>query len=342
MARWLDLLASVGAVVGIGAVVKLVMGRKRKPRRKAVAMCGKVAIVTGGTSGVGLETAERLICSGVRVFLACRDMKRGEKTAKNLRKLAPTGHENISVDVAFCDLTDLSSVVEFARTFKAKELPLSVLVLNAGMCPSVGQKAARMTKDGFEECFQANHLGHFLLTRLLTPNLKETDASRVVVVSSSLHKGDKSGPPPLNVESVAALQQQWQASRNGMQLYKTSKLCNILFANELNRRLSSFGVTANSVSPGFIPNTGLSRHQGLFGRLFMKFVFPLLPVSFVATLDDAGDVMEYICLSPNLDGVGGKYYSYCKEVPASPQAMDEGLGQTLWTLSDGMVKGFHI
>mmetsp|Transcript_37856 Transcript_37856/g.89587 ORF Transcript_37856/g.89587 Transcript_37856/m.89587 type:complete len:342 (-) Transcript_37856:66-1091(-) len=340
--RFLEIAAAIGAVLGVGAVLKMAMGRGRKARRKAVAMCGKVAVVTGGTSGIGLETCERLVCSGVRVFLACRDVKRAQKTVDRLRSLAPPGYETVCADFAYCDLADLSSVVTFARSFTAKGLPLNVLFLNAGICPAVGQKGALLTMDGFEEAFQTNHLGHFLLTRLLTPLLKETPQSRIVVVSSSLHKGSSKGPPPLNLESVAALKEEWQQSSNGMELYKSSKLCNILFTHEANRRLQPFGVTANSLSPGFIPNTGLSRKQGLFGRFVTSYILPNLPLKFVATLDDAGTTTEFVSLSPTLDGVGGKYYSYCKAVDPSPQALDETLGARLWALSEEMVKGFHL
>eukprot|EP00286_Rhodomonas_abbreviata_P001356 CAMPEP_0181289070 /NCGR_PEP_ID=MMETSP1101-20121128/685_1 /TAXON_ID=46948 /ORGANISM="Rhodomonas abbreviata, Strain Caron Lab Isolate" /LENGTH=309 /DNA_ID=CAMNT_0023393265 /DNA_START=122 /DNA_END=1051 /DNA_ORIENTATION=+ len=309
-------------------------------------MCGKVALVTGGTSGVGLETCERLVRSGVRVFLACRDKERGQQVVNRLKALAPKGYEEASAAFAHCDLADLSSVVTFARTFTEKNLPLNILLLNAGMVPPSSQKSPNITVDGFEECFQSNHLGHFLLTRLLTPSLKETSGSRVLVVSSSLHKGR--GPKGqyeascIKLDSMDELRKDWVEMCGGMQLYGKSKLYNILFANELHRRLKSFGVTANSLSPGWIPNTNLSRNQGFAACLLMKYVVPYFPISNIATVDEAGECIEWLALSPEMKGVGGNYYSYCKPVPASSLATDEVLAAKLWALSEKAVQGLHL
>jgi len=199
-----------------------------------------------------------------------------------------------------------------------------------------------MTVDGFEECFATNHLAHFLLVKLLLPKLKDSAPSRVVLVSSSLHKSRGHGQvePMLKLGSLDILRKDWRERPNGMLLYKNSKLANIMFACELQRRLAGTGVTAHSLSPGFIPNTGLSRNQGFLANVFMKHVMPWLPLKFVSTMEQGADCIEYVCTSPELDGKGGGYYAACREAAMSDEARDETRGTQLWNISEEAVAPF--
>mmetsp|Transcript_6605 Transcript_6605/g.23344 ORF Transcript_6605/g.23344 Transcript_6605/m.23344 type:complete len:178 (-) Transcript_6605:299-832(-) len=170
-------------------------------------------------------------------------------------------------------------------------------------------------------------------------NLESSAPSRVVVVSSSLHQGRGKGTlqPDLKTSSLDELRKSWSDNPNGMVLYKSSKLANILFAFELNRRLKDRRVTCNALSPGFIPNTGLSRNQGLFGIFFMKYVMAILPFKFIATLEQGATCIEYVATAEELEGIGGNYYAACKEAPTSELAKSEELQSSLWRLSESMI-----
>ena len=141
------------------------------------------------------------------------------------------------------------------------------------------------------------------------------------------------------MESEAALRASWRARPGGMALYKNAKLANVVFAAELHARLGPGGVLVNAVSPGFVPNTGLSRHQGVRGRLFMRWVMPLLPLPFIATIDDGADALLHVCLSPDIQS-GGKYFAKGMEAAPSPDAACPRLRAALWQLSEAAVAPF--
>jgi NAD(P)-dependent dehydrogenase (short-subunit alcohol dehydrogenase family) len=193
---------------------------------------GKVVIITGANSGIGKETAIDLAKRGGKVYIACRDIKRGEDALKEIKEKSGTDNAYFLQ----LDLASLDSVREFSRKFHELESQLHILVNNAGVmaCPKA------LTKDGFEMQLGTNHLGHFLLTNLLLDLLKASSPSRVVVVSSVLHRLGR-----IKKEDLMSEKSYWK-----WQVYGQSKLANILFTNELAKRLEGSGVTANSLHPG--------------------------------------------------------------------------------------------
>jgi NAD(P)-dependent dehydrogenase (short-subunit alcohol dehydrogenase family) len=197
-------------------------------------LTGRRAIVTGATSGLGLETARVLAARGAHVLLTGRDEQRTDQAVRRVRAAVPGG----SVEPAGLDLADLSSVRAFAAQTGA--LPVDLLVNNAGV---MALPSREVTLDGFERQVGTNHLGHFALTGLLLPALLAAPAPRVVTVSSIMHW--------IGVMTVDDLQSEqrydpWQA-------YARSKLANLLFARELNRRVRAAGVDLVSVAahPGY-------------------------------------------------------------------------------------------
>jgi NAD(P)-dependent dehydrogenase (short-subunit alcohol dehydrogenase family) len=197
-------------------------------------LTGRRAIVTGATSGLGLETARVLAARGAHVLLTGRDEERTDQAVRRVRAAVPGG----SVEPAGLDLADLSSVRAFAA--QAGALPVDLLVNNAGV---MALPSREVTLDGFERQVGTNHLGHFALTGLLLPALLAAPAPRVVTVSSIMHW--------IGVMTVDDLQSEqrydpWQA-------YARSKLANLLFARELNRRVRAAGVDLVSVAahPGY-------------------------------------------------------------------------------------------
>ena len=196
---------------------------------------GRVAIVTGANSGLGSETALALAAKGAHVVLACRDASRAQAALDAIRSAAPQA----SVEVLPLDLASLASIRAFAEAFTARHTRLDLLCNNAGVMAI----PRRNTADGFEMQLGTNHLGHFALTGLLLPRLLDTPRSRVVNVSSSAHRPGRIHFDDLQLERGYA---KWRA-------YAQSKLANLLFTFELDRRLRKAGASVISVAahPGY-------------------------------------------------------------------------------------------
>ena len=206
---------------------------------------GKCFIVTGANTGIGFEVASALAARHARVLLACRDESKAKAAMDKIRR------RTRGADLAFLplDLADLASVRKAAE-LAAKEPRIDVLINNAGL---LGPKL-RHTAQGFELTFGVNHLGCFAFSALMLPKLMETPGSRVVVQSSGQHKGAKIEWDDLNAEK----------SFKWLERYGASKLANLLFVFELNRRLQAAGapVTAVACHPGLV-GTGLARDSRL-------------------------------------------------------------------------------
>ncbi|GMF22661.1 unnamed protein product [Phytophthora lilii] len=205
---------------------------------------GKVAIVTGANSGLGFETALQLALKGANVVLACRNEERGKEAETKLRDTLATSPDAGKVEFMKLDLGDLSSVNKFADDFKKSHDRLDLLINNAGVMG--GSYAVSM--DGYERMFASNHLGHFALTAQLLDVLKRSDAARVVNVSSGLHK---KGEASFNEDDIMVNEDRF----GQVQTYGETKLCNILFTVELDRRLKAAGienVTAVACHPGYV------------------------------------------------------------------------------------------
>eukprot|EP01122_Echinamoeba_exundans_P010263 TRINITY_DN3801_c0_g1_i1.p1 TRINITY_DN3801_c0_g1~~TRINITY_DN3801_c0_g1_i1.p1 ORF type:complete len:319 (+),score=63.80 TRINITY_DN3801_c0_g1_i1:23-958(+) len=277
---------------------------------------GKVAIVTGGNTGIGLEAARTLAANKCRVIIACRDPKKGQDAVEDLKKTP--GVDAANVEAMQLDLADLDSVRAFADSFEKKNLPLHLLINNAGIMNTPYGK----TKQGFEQQFGVNHLAHFLLTELLLPKLKSSAPARIVNVSSSAHRMDPKSIhtiyDDINLEKKYS---SWSA-------YSRSKLANVLFSNALNRKLAGSGVTSYALHPGVI-YTGLWQHTsggsifGVLGRPFLK------------SGQQGAATTIYCATWPNLEG--GKFFEDCHEGTPNPKALDVKIQDDLWDISRKLV-----
>jgi NAD(P)-dependent dehydrogenase (short-subunit alcohol dehydrogenase family) len=282
-------------------------------------LTGKQAIVTGASSGIGVETARALASAGATVTLAVRDLAAGRRTAADIT--ATTGSQRVLA--AGLDLADLGSIREFVSGWTG---PLDILVNNAGVMAT----PERRTAQGWELQFATNHLGHFALTTGLHDALAAAGDARVAVVSSVGHinGGVLFDDPNFQRHPYDP----WAA-------YSQSKSANVLFAIEAARRWAGDHIAVNALNPGRISDTGLSRHM------------TAAPVAFdptgstgVSVKDAAQGAATSVMLaaSPLVEGVTGRYFEDCNEAgPHHPgvrrgvagHALDPDLAARLWQLS---------
>ena len=285
---------------------------------------GRVAIVTGGNSGIGYETAKALAARGATVVVASRSELRGHQAVDNLRREV----RDAGVELMVLDLASQASVREFAEAFTARYDRLDLLINNAGvMNPPTRQE----TEDGFELQFGTNHLGHFALTLRLLDLIIATEGSRVVNVSSSAQNIGE-----LNLDDV-----QWtEREYHGMRAYSASKIANMLFTLELQRWFTEAGVSsmATAAHPGWtatnLQKTTL-RFRILNPLVAMQPWQGALPTLYAAVADEAEPGRYY---GPH--GLGTLRGYPVLNKPAD-QSLDADLAARLWTLSEELV-GVHV
>ncbi|XP_010452099.1 PREDICTED: short-chain dehydrogenase TIC 32, chloroplastic [Camelina sativa] len=277
------------------------------------------AIITGGTGGIGLETARVLSKRGAHVVIGARNMRAAENAKTEILRQ----NANARVTLLHLDLSSFKSIKAFVREFHALHLPLNLLINNAGVmfCPY------QLSEDGIELQFATNHIGHFLLTNLLLDTMKSTAKTsgvegRILNLSSVAHI--YTNQEGIQFDSINDI-----CSYSDKRAYGQSKLANILHANELSRQLQEEGVniTANSVHPGLIL-TNLFQHTALLMRFLKFFSFYLWK-----NIPQGAATTCYVALHPNVKGVTGKYFADCNEVTPSKLARDETLAQKLWDFS---------
>ncbi|KAF7709941.1 hypothetical protein HF521_016791 [Silurus meridionalis] len=273
---------------------------------------GKVAIVTGGSRGIGYEIVKRLINLGMHVIIASHDEHQGLVVMERLHKECAEAH----VDFEFVDLASQSSVRDFVRRFKERKLPLHLLINNGGVMLVPEQKS----DDGLELHFSINYLSHFLLTRLLLDSLVHSgteECSRVISICSSAHYvSDR------NLQDFHRTQDYCPHAS-----YARSKLAQLLFTYRLHQELRSGGyaVTVNAVDPGMV-DTQLYRYMSFPEKLVLKPVAWLL----FRTPAQAADTVLYAAASQDFEGVSSCYVHEGKPVKSSPASYDAELQDELW------------
>ena len=260
---------------------------------EAVDLTGKRAIVTGGASGIGVETARALAGVGATVTLAVRRTGDGEEVARDIR--SSTGNDE--VEVAHLELVDLASIEAFVADWDG---PLDILVNNAGV---MAIQELTLTDRGQEMQFATNHLGHFALAVGLHDALAEAEGARIVSVSSSGHLRSPVVFDDLNYSF---------RDYDPFGAYGQSKTANVLFAVEATRRWADDGITANALMPGGIA-TNLQRHVG--GPEYMKKAVKRFDRSGVRLKNPEQGAATSVLLAtyPELEGVGGRYFEDCNE-----------------------------
>jgi NAD(P)-dependent dehydrogenase (short-subunit alcohol dehydrogenase family) len=272
-------------------------------------MQGKICLITGGTLGIGKETALGLARRGAHVAIVGRDADRTRAAAEWI------GREADTKEVAFllADLSSLAEVRKLAREFKARYSRLDVLVNNAGAIFTRRETSV----DGFERTWALNHLSYFLLTQELLDLLKASAPARIVNVASTMHTGGV-----IDFDDL-----QGKKSYGGIRAYSQSKLANVLFTYALARRLEGSGVTANCLHPGGVA-TGFGQNRPGALKLLLRLAKP-----FLITPEQGAATSIHLASSPELEGVSGQYFAKCKPARSSAASHDEALQERLWALS---------
>ncbi|SFN98239.1 SDR family oxidoreductase [Proteiniclasticum ruminis] len=267
----------------------------------------KIALVTGANSGMGMASARMLARKGYFVLMLVRSEKRGNEAFNMLNEEQPGCFQLI-----LCDLSDLQSVRRAAASIGETYEKIDVMLNNAGVITTQRE----LTKEGLEMQFGVNHVGHFLLTMLLLQKLQK--GSRIIQVASGAHKWGDIYFEDLSLEK----------SFRPFKAYGQSKLANVLFAKELSKKLTPYGIAVNSCHPGAVAtNMGVNRETG-FGRGITKLLKP-----FFRSPEDGAATAVYLATDPSVEGITGEYFYNGKSAKVSTKARNEELSRKLfqWT-----------
>lgn len=262
---------------------------------KSKDISGKVYIVTGANSGVGLETTRQLVKQGGHVVMACRRPDAGRKAAEEFKGLKG------SWEVMKLDLADLQSVRDFAAGFRKKHDRLDGLDCNAGMVNMNSE--IQYTKDGLETTIGISYFGHFLLTELLLDILKKTDSSRMVILSSVVHAGSRKNRHDVHLDDLNFENRKY----NNFTAYSEAKVAAVLYAKELGKRLEGTGVSTASVHPGWARS-----NFGGGGNALIKLVMTLMrPFTYHMTNsnEESAQTSLFCLLSDEAKSNSGAYFS---------------------------------
>ena len=278
----------------------------------AQTLTGRVALITGANTGIGLVTARELAGRGAHVFIACRSVAKGQAAVDDIRKT--TGNER--VELLALDLGDFDSIRACAQAFLARDLPLHLLINNAGLAGAKG-----MTQSGFELAFGTNHIGPFLFTQLLLDRIKLSAPARIVTVASRAH----SRVAGINWDDVRLPTK----GKAGLPEYGISKLANVLFSAELGRKLADTGVSTYSLHPGVVATD--------VWREVPAFIRPLIKLMMISTEEGAATTL-YCATSPDVSSETGLYYDKCRVKQPSKVGQDVVLAAELWQRSAAWVR----
>lgn len=272
----------------------------------------KIIVITGANSGIGKATAIALAKQGATIVMACRDAERANAAIIEVLSASP----NQTVEIMPLDLASIDSINAFAERFQKKYDRLDVLINNAGLVPIKKE----LTKDGFEMQMGVNHIGHFLLTTLLIPQLTAAKQSRVVTVASMIH----------NIGKIDFNSFYGERSYNTLVAYGQSKLANVLFTRELARRYASSGITAYCLHPGGVGTNIMGR--GIVPRTVYRLIGGFMSPA------RGAKTSIYLASTPNIESLSGSYFNeFCKVKKGSKLSRDYALAERLWEASEKIV-----
>lgn len=299
---------AIVVIIAVASILKFLEGKNAECKCQA-RLDGRIALVTGGNTGIGLETSRDLARRGARVIIASRNTARSKQAVEDI--IRTTGNKN--VEYRYLDLSKFSCVIQFVEEFNRDVQNLHILVNNAGC----GKSSPKLTEDGCDRMMQVNYISSFLLTTLLIEKLIASKPSRIVIMSSALHHIDI-----LNADDIAGVNARFVPA-----IYVNSKLCQVLWMKALVKRLPD-GVTVNSVHPGIV-KTDIFDTFPKWIELFLKFMIGII-------FKDAragAQTTIHLCVAPELENTTGRYFANCRPAKMSSRVKDERFVERIWNES---------
>lgn len=272
-------------------------------------LSGRTILITGASSGLGLESARVLSLRGATIVAAARTKEKAAEACRGIERIVPVA----------CELSDPASVRACVADVKRQGLSLDVILCNAGIMAL----PKRETLHGQELQFLTNHIGHFLLVTGLLDSL--ADDGRVVMLSSAAHKMTPEGGIQLDDITFEKSYSSWKA-------YGQSKLANLLFARALSKRFAGTKRTANAVHPGVI-QTNLGRHMGFLAQVG----YPIAAAIALKNVGEGAATQCYAAVHPSVAGVSGEYFADCNVARSSRYGKDDALAEKLWEKTEEIV-----
>lgn len=279
-------------------------------------MLGRICMVTGATSGMGLVSAEALAQMGATVIIVGRNKEKCERTVASIK----SDSNNQNVEYLLANFSSFEQIRQLVKDFSRKYSRLDVLINNAGAF----YLRREVSEDGFEMTLAVNYLSHFLLTNLLMPALKKSSSARIINVSSAEH---------LRRGTVIDFDNLMGKNKyRGWRAYNQSKLAVILFTYELARRLRGTKISVNVVHPGWVA-TNIGKNNSLLGRLLV----PIVQYNAISPEEGARPII-YLASSPKVQDVTGQYFNKYKSARSSRESYNKATAKKLWGLSENMTE----
>lgn len=277
---------------------------------------GKNIVITGANSGIGFEAARALASRGANLVLACRNADKTQQAIEKIKLQQP----NALLSFAQLDLADFENIKNFAQQLDLDKI--DILICNAGLAPMSYSE----TSQGLESTTGVCHFGHFLLSQLLMPRILASEKSRIVMVSSESHKL----PFKLDFDHLPHNQK----SFSFIKAYGQAKLCNLLFAKELQRRYAKDGLTACAVHPGNLVSTEIGR-DNIWTRIGMKLVSPI-----TKNANQGAATTVFAAARARSEEIQGEYLYNCKVQKSSKESCDETVAKKLWQISEELLQKY--
>lgn len=287
-----------------------IINRNAEQKKSNISMKDKICIITGATSGVGLETLKRFAEGGSHAVIVCRNYEKAETVKQEIKC-----KWNTPVDIVIADFKRLSDVRAAAETILKKYPRIDVLINNAGMHST----KLTFTPEGIETVYCVNHLASFLFTMLLLERMKESAPSRILQVNSEGHRFSRADPEDIN----------WRKRHyTGLRSYGASKTAQLHTVRHIAHLLEGTGVTINAVHPGDV-KSNIGSNNGLIYRLFSRF----FTSHFLKDPSISGDALYFLATDPSLNDISGRFFHLTIEEKPARHALDEETGKRIWEQS---------